>query len=465
LKRYLKSGTQVYIARSAYDELVTRAQNPKQGGEYDWLLKDAGIAIAPSGKLTDRGNVYADNIEHVPAPNRPQLKTFAGKDDPSRPGDVFIAAQAKAIKARVWTFDKKLQNAAPVLGYQLAPECDIKDISGPEVPTLARKLLDMNPRAIGADGRPLPTQEPPAGGGTYSVVGVADNSIPETGGPSPKGQAIVGGIMLAFEGVNFVLNLINDHIQTKRVNEALDKIRPAVSMDRLKNPRMGVLLLFYYTQYQAPEDSIIKPGAAFDCVIWGKGSTRDEALRDAFSAPTISRGTGPNERRFSRDIWIPPLEKPVITTAKCPFPPIAVGRFFLGNSNKAKFQLVEFGIIGGFDDIMEKTVELPDNSNADFAVLRPPSQVHWYNLNGRQTVDVPLKDAKTANDNTIKVVDLDPWSPFNAKAAMVFPVDDWTEKVFDAVAATDDSNFLSTYVNFGMIRWIRPENIHLLRFL
>jgi hypothetical protein len=94
LKRYLKSGTPVYIARSAYEELVSRAQTPQQGGEYEWLLKDAHIAIAPSGTLKDRGNVYADNIQHEPGPSRPQLKTFARPDDPSKPGDVFVVAQA-----------------------------------------------------------------------------------------------------------------------------------------------------------------------------------------------------------------------------------------------------------------------------------------------------------------------------------------------------------------------------------
>jgi len=48
---------------------------------------------------------------------------------------------------------------------------------------------------------------------------------------------------------------------------------------------------------------------------------------------------------------------------------------------------------------------------------------------------------------------------------MVFPVDDWTEKVFNATNATVNAALLGTYINFGMIRWIRPEYIHLLRFL
>lgn len=466
LKNYLNSGTPVYISRAAYDELVTRAQTPKQGGEYDWLLKDARITIAPSGSIKDRGGVYADNIQHVPAPNQPQLKDFSRKDDPTKPGDVFVVAQAKAINARLWTFDKKVQKAAPGLGVALTPECNIGDRSGVEDVSVGRKLLGLNPRTIGPDGKPVPTPGGSGGGsgGAYSV-GVADNTVPEVGGPSPKGMATIAGIQLAFEGVNFALNLVNDYIQKKKVTQALDQIRSTIAGERAANQQMGILLLFYYTQYEAPEESIIKPGAAFDHLTWGKGVTRDEALRDALSVPTLSRGTGPNERAFSQEVWIPPLQKSSITTAKCPFKPIAVGRFFLGNSNKAKFQLVEFSILGGFDDVREKSIELPADTNADFVVLDPPAQVYWYNINGRQSVGVPLKDDKTANGNIIKVVDLDPWSPFNAKAAMVFPMDDWTEKVFGTVSPTDNYFPLRSYVNFNMIRWIRAGNIHLLRFL
>jgi hypothetical protein len=249
------------------------------------------------------------------------------------------------------------------------------------------------------------------------------------------------------------------------VNADLDKIKPAVATARASNPRLGVLIIFYYNQFQAPDESIIKPGATFNYLIWGKGVTSDEARQEALSIPTISQGTGPNERRFSQEVWIPPLQKAGITTAKCPFPPIAVGRFFLGSSNKVKFQLVEFTVFGGFDDTFEKSIELPNNTNAEFAILNPPHEVYWYNINGKQKVDVPIKECRTANDNTIKVVDLDPWSPFNAKSAMVFPLDDWSEEVFKAVSPTSNWQMLSSYVNFNIIRWIRPENIHLLRFV
>jgi hypothetical protein len=461
LLRYLDSGIPVYISRAAYDELVTRARTPKEGDDYARLLKDRGIRTAPSGAsgtITDRGNVYADNIQHEPAPYQPRLKTFSREDDPTKPGDIFVVAEAKAMKAKLWTLDEKVKNAAAnVYNVELVRECNLGVGTDEEDVAVARKLLGVD--------KPPPKGSGGGAAGSYSVVGVADNSLPEIGGPLPKGEAKIAGIQLAFEGVNFVLNLINDYVQKKKVNDALDKIRPAVARDRAENPRMGVLLLFFYTQYQAPEESIIKPGAAFNYVTWGKGATRDEALQDAFHIRTIGPGTGPNQRAFSREVWIPPLQKSTVTTARCPFRPNAVGRFFLGNSNKARFQLVEFSGPSGFDDVREKSIDLPQGTNADFAVLKPPTQVDVFSGDGLYTTDVPLKDAKTANGKSIKVVDLDPWSPFHAKAAMVFPVDDWTEEVFATVPPTDNYHLLKAYVNISMIRWIRPENINLLRVL
>ena len=137
----------------------------------------------------------------------------------------------------------------------------------------------------------------------------------------------------------------------------------------------------------------------------------------------------------------------------------------LGKSTKAKFQHVEFNIIGGFDDIAQHSVALPEGTNAEFAVLRPPRKVSWYHTNGKHDVDVELKRARTANGNTITTVDLDSRNPFfSVTAAMCFPVDEWTEKVFSVTYETRNGRAL-TYLNFRMIRWIRPENIHLLRLL
>jgi hypothetical protein len=97
---------------------------------------------------------------------------------------------------------------------------------GLEDPDAGRRRLGLNPKPIGSNGQVLPRSGGGGGGGggsddgTHSVVGVADNTVPEFVPPSAKGQATIAGIQLAFEGVNFVLNLINDHIQKKKVNES-----------------------------------------------------------------------------------------------------------------------------------------------------------------------------------------------------------------------------------------------------
>jgi hypothetical protein len=324
--------------------------------------------------------------------------------------------------------------------------------------------MSFPPIEIGLNGQVTRPGPPGGTAGAYTAsVGVPEE-LPQVGGPSPKGQAIIGGITLALEGINFVLNVINDNIQKKRANEALDKERQAIGKSRSDHPTEGILLLFFYTQVDAG-DSIIKPGANFDYMMWGQGATHDEALQDAFKTPTISRAPSLSERKFDQEVWIPPLTKPQLTQAKMPFPPIAQARFFLGDSSTAIFQLVTFDVFGGFDDIIEKKLDLPNGRNANFLVLDPPAEVSWFNLNGRQTVKVHLKDAKTANGNTIRVVDLDPYLPFNAAAAMVFPVDDWAETVFNSVSPTDGANVLNSYINFRMIRWVRAANIHLLNFL
>jgi hypothetical protein len=473
LVRRLNNGDQVWVARAAYNELIGGAPNQKMAGQYREMLTDLHINIAQSGNMADRVNFLADNIQRQPAPNTPgQIKEYGSKGDPPRPGDAFVAAQvaaqARDMNAKLWTIDDKFAKRANAMGINTVPECNLSGAGGNENPDAGRSRLGLNPKAIGSNGEVLPSAGSAGGGrggGSYSLEGVADNTVPEFVPPSAKGQATIAGIQLAFEGINFVLNLVNDYIQKQKVHAALDQIKPQVASVRASNPRLGVLLIFFYMQSQAPDESIIKPGATFDYLTWGKGVTSDEAWQDAFSAPSIASAPDANRRKFTQEIWIPPAVKTSVTTAKCPLKPIAVGRFFLGNSNKAKFQVVSFDVWSGFDDIVERTLDLPDNTNPEFAILKSPSEVYWYNINGRQTVSVPLTDATTANGNTITVVDLDPWLPFNAKAAMVFPINDLTEIVFNAIHPTQGYPLLSTYVNFSMVRWIRAQNIHLLRFL
>ncbi len=456
LSKMRRNGDTVYVSQQAYNELVTQPAIPRTGAANKEFLKDANIEIAPAGPMAARVDVYAGN----------QTKTGTVLSEE----DARVAAQAAAIGAEIWSFDRAYRNNANAvrnLGVKVAPECTQIDLVSGQTPAdyrVGRRLMSFAPIEVSVSGYVTRTGPSGGKGGVYSAsVGVPEG-LPEVGGPSQRGQAIVGGIVLVLEGINIVLNIINDNIQKKKANDALDKERSAIGQARSSRPTEGILLLFYYTQAD-PGDSIIKPGASFNYMLWGQGATHDEALQDALKTPGISAGTSLYENKFDQEVWIPPLQKPQLTQAKMAFPPVGQARFFLGNSSTAIFQLVKFNTLEGFDDIVEKKLDLPSGRNADFVVLQPPAEIYWFNLNGKQTTKVPLKQATTANDNTITVVDLDPWSPFSAAAAMVFPVDDWAENVFSYIGPTEDAGgTLNNYINFRMIRWVRAENIHLLKF-
>lgn len=465
LNRYHELGRTIYISKAAYEELVTRAQTPFLGGHYREMLKDMKIDIAPPGPMTERLNFLADNIQHEPGPNKPgQLDEYDKHNNPQKQGDAFVAAQAKALGGLMLTFDRKTRNRAANLGVTMAPECAIGDVSGVEDPVEGRRRLGLKPITIGSNGQ-LQSPQTVQGGGKNGAYTIQEtNSLPEFVPPSAKGEAKIAGIQLAFEGANIICNMINDYIQKQEIEKKLSSIQQEVAKARLENRRSGVILLFYYRQYEPDKDSIMKPGPVFDYIIWGQGLTRDEAIRDALKAGSIGPGVGKDERKFAQEAWIPPLERTALTEARCPFPQIGIGQFYFGNGSSANFQLVEFNTLSGFDDISVTSIDLA-GKNIQFAVLNPPPKVFWMNLNGKQETEVPLKTAKTANGNDIKVVDLDPWSPFNAKAAMVFPLDVVCETAFKRVRATDNYTQLTMHVNFSMIRWIRAEDIHLLRFL
>jgi predicted nucleic acid-binding protein len=484
LVRYIKAGDTVYIARAAYNELIRDAPTDQMRQQYRDLVSHLRIQIAPDGKMADRVDFHVKNMQHVPtAKGEPgQLKEYGNNTKhPDRPGDAFVAAQAKAIGAKLWTMDHRTKNRAANLGVLIVPESSLMPARGAEDVDRARQLLGLNPNPIDGKGNRITVRPSAAsaktpvvnrstgrgggGSGGTPLVGVADKAIPQEASPiSPRGAAKIEGMQLMFQGVNFVLNMYNDHLQKKKVDAALKAIGREVADAQKNNPTAGIMLLFYYTQVEAPSESLIKPGSVFHYVIWGQGVTRDEAIQDALKQPSLTVGAGPNERKFAQQQWLPALQKSDLNLARLPFPAVARGRFHLGKVAEAKFQLVDFNVIGGFDDIHEKSIKLPNARNAEFVILRPPSEVYWYTRNGRETLRIPLKTLATANKNDITVVDLDPYSPFHAAAAMCFPVDEWAETVFNVVRATDNHRILS-YTNFAMIRWIRAENIHLLNWI
>ncbi|HVU78836.1 MAG TPA: DUF4157 domain-containing protein [Gaiellaceae bacterium] len=292
-------------------------------------------------------------------------------------------------------------------------------------------------------------------GGTTAMIGTPDMRGLEVGGPSARGTAVVAGVQLAFMGANFVLNLINDHIQEQRAREALDAIRPALEEARRNDPSQGILLVFFYSQFEASPDSLIQPGAVFGHVEHSLGHTRDEA-RDAWhSTPSLRTGYTSGTREIQQEIWVPPTTPVGPQYLRTPFRTAALARFAAGRTT---LQDVEWGGITGFDD--EGTTSLADAASARFFVLRVPRSVSFDNGGIRYDVNVPVEERAPHAGAAIPTVNLDPVMPGDVHAAALFPADEETDALFATAHATyDNLGQLDHYTNFDKVRWARPENL------
>lgn len=154
LKR-IASGDQVYISTVAKNELIKQAPGGL-GPQYEKLLEDLRIKVAPTTNIADRIDFHVDNInmgklpKGVPAKdivnlhgNVSQYKIDRATGDP-RPTDAFIAAEAKALDAELWTFDNDLRDRAEKLGVKIARnESKIQPIPQAEDAMVARRLMGL----------------------------------------------------------------------------------------------------------------------------------------------------------------------------------------------------------------------------------------------------------------------------------------------------------------------------------
>jgi hypothetical protein len=308
---------------------------------------------------------------------------------------------------------------------------------------------------------PTPTRQTQSiEGQTRAEIGTPSMAGLSAGGPSARGEGIAAGMTLAFMGVNFVLNLLNDRVQEGRVREALNRLEPPLRSQRHDHPELGVLLVFHYSQQQAPPDSLIRPGATFETVNFYTGRTQDEA-RDVWQNTPMVRVLHPSDiLESTQTVWIPPVLPPSVLDIRTPFRSVALATFAPG---RAVLQNVEWGGVTGFDD--EGTTPVtPGAQPARFLILQVPNTVAFFNGGMRINVTIPISQRRAQSGGSIPAVDLDPILPFSdVSAACVFPADDATDQLFAQARATHDNlGQLDIYTNFGKVRWVRPENIRVL---
>lgn len=485
LRALLRSGATVYVSQQAFNELVVQPELPRTAAANRAFLEDLGIRVAPAGAMASRVDAYSRQ------PARGGLSE----------ADLRVAAQARSTNAELWSFDRAFRNDPRAVerqfGIQIAPESRINRVQGTSDYRVARQLMQLppiritvggivtpasptggptgstgNPPRSGGGAPPPPASPggsaPPAGRsggagarGTTASVGVPDMAPIMVGGPSARGTAAVGGIQLLLEAFNFGANLYIESVQRERATAALRQQEPRIRDHQRSNPTHGALLIFRSQQLQAPPDSLIQPGPVFLDLTVKFGITIDEARSSPGS--TLRAGLSPNHREIVQTMWLPPAVQASVQQLRMPFDGVAVATFAEGGW---KFQVVEWGGVNGFDDESEYTVLQPAGVRVEFVVLRPPSSIHWLNGSTPYQADLPIITRRTADGSSIEVVDLDPRLPWNASAAMVFPANEGTWRMFHGAPATRDTiGALRNHVNFSRVRWVRPENIRIIRRL
>ena len=300
-------------------------------------------------------------------------------------------------------------------------------------------------------------------------------------GPSAKGEAAMGGIVLVLQGINYVLSKINGPIQEERFNAAWDRKKDEFFKRLDEDPQLGAMIFVYYSSYVTHEASVIDGGMAFQDIQIAYGFTPDEALR-AYRARDIIVAAGPGNQ-VGDQIWHKPRAKPDIRRFQLPKGTTVAG---LGTfaPGKEKMVRVEYGVLTGFDDRAFSRAELnvPKDFVPRFYYLWPPScLVYMYNGGARQDdVDWTFSDkadqrfaadtgAFKPQGNKIPVVRLDShfnpstWFSEGATAAMVWPADNATANLFLQVNSTHDPVGALAGAGFEMLRWVRPEFIRVLQ--
>jgi hypothetical protein len=478
LKQLLAAKNTVYISQRAYEELTAQPGKmvggigpdlPRTAAANKLLLKELGIQVAPAGAMGDRVEVYTRNAKG---------STLSKEDQ-------MVVAQARALNAEVWSFDKsykrEARNIETAFRVKVAPETHLPlaPQGGKPDYRVARRLVSLPPVDISVGGvvasKPSRSRPPTGGGGsggtsrTKATVGVPSGpTIPDTLPPNP-GKAKMDAAVLGLKGLNFVIQGINDAVQERRMREAWSRMQPNVERQLLANPGLGALILVRFGRREkrgSEHDSPLEHTSVFLSIDVGYGATETEAMANYNSQSRVQAGG--NLAVTTQTSFIPPVAPVDPRKLRTPFTSYGIGTFVRG---REKLLRVEWKGLFGFDEIEDVAITLPAGRPVRFLLLVAPTSLTFFNGRMRHETGIPVdwRDAASCEvhyTRSVSVVDLDRgvFNLGNDAAAMVFPADRACEEAFAGVGKTkDDGGQLRHEVNLDRVRWVRPENIHVLR--
>jgi hypothetical protein len=281
-------------------------------------------------------------------------------------------------------------------------------------------------------------------------------------------------VQLGFQGANLIIQAINDRIQARRMKEYWDKLEPNIAARLRDDPSLGVLIVVYYSRRQkvgAENESPLEHVTVFQSIVPAYGYIKSEALRALATRPPGISAVGEGEL-LSESHFIPPRQPVDVRKLSTPFPKLGLATFVPG---REKLQGVRWRGILGFDDLSETKLNVPAGMTARFLYLDPPSEIRWFDGSIKYDTEIDrawISPAEVAQpilfSSYLPVIELDTtnWllKPIYPKrAGMVFPADAATARLFQTTPPTKDKGALRNYPNMHLVRWVRPEDVRLLR--
>jgi hypothetical protein len=285
----------------------------------------------------------------------------------------------------------------------------------------------------------------------------------------PNSTPKTDAVRMSLRGVNWVIQGINDHIQQGRIEERMKQITPTIEETLDRDPTLGVLIVTVFSQRKkvgAEHDTPLEHTKGFQYVDYEYGRTQEEALAKMARQPQM-RPAGQGEYTSQKQ-WIPPKQAPSAKDLPTPFARSALATFYAGLE---ELVAVKFSFAMGFDDKMRSRIKVNDpQQRARFIVMFPPGEIQFFD-NGRwrtYSTQVAYERPRQIWHSDlagyyVPVLELDSvLNPNDATAAMVYPADDYTMKLFQPQGRVSDSGLLRNY-SMDLVRFVKPHKMSVIQ--
>lgn len=321
----------------------------------------------------------------------------------------------------------------------------------------------------------LPASPPPPpvahdqGAGDSATRKITDQTTATTGDPvaavdehglNATGEAAANSGLLAVEVIGKILNHFGSNKQKELAKEKLRSKLVGIAQETAAHPELGVLVLYYYSQFTPNEQSVVEPGNEFVTIRVGYGRTEDEAKKNLSpSAESTSKNLGGPDTVQSD--WTPPKARDE-SKYQAPFFKIATAHFKPGNETLQRVAWIRGHFKNDGEESLKRflavTPDFKEGWFPHFYFLRPPKSLRWHEnfRNKFGNTELDLGTGKTADGLSLATL---------ADSVPIFASDATTAELFaaDKSWGTRDENdeLGPLYANFQLLRWAKPEDIEI----